>query len=338
MAGLSGGPTRWQAAPGVALAALGTLAFGNVLGPEAPVIALGSAVGMVVVARARVRDAMATGILAGAGSSAGVSALFGGPLVAGILVMEGGVGLGAGLIQSMLPGLVAAAIGYVLFVGFGSWGGLNEAGLSVPNLPVYDGVRPGDLVLAVVVGVLIALLMPAVRRLATFVQAAAVRRRALVLLAGGAAVGVLAELSRLLGANSQDVLFSGQSSVPTIVAESSAKVVLITLLAKAIGYGICLGCGLRGGPVFPAIFLGIAIASFAVIWFNASPTWAIAVGAAAGMTAGTNLIVSGLLFSELLVGINGVNTIPATVLAGSAAWLTARALPPATTTTSEAPA
>ena len=40
---------RCRTPPGVALAAFGTLAFGAVLGPEAPLIALGSVVGMVVV-------------------------------------------------------------------------------------------------------------------------------------------------------------------------------------------------------------------------------------------------------------------------------------------------
>ena len=47
--GADTGPLR----PGVALAALGTLAFGAVLGPEAPVIALGSAVGVAVTANRR---------------------------------------------------------------------------------------------------------------------------------------------------------------------------------------------------------------------------------------------------------------------------------------------
>jgi len=39
-----------------------------------------------------------------------------------------------------------------------------------------------------------------------------------LLLGGGLAVGVLAELADVLGANSQDVLFSGQASVPALVA------------------------------------------------------------------------------------------------------------------------
>jgi H+/Cl- antiporter ClcA len=334
--GISATPTPWRYAPGVALAALGTLAFGAVLGPEGPLIALGSAVGMVVVAVAR-PDARGTAVLATAGSFSAISALFGGPLVAGIMLMEAGVGLGAALTPALLPGLVAAAIGYVLFVGFGSGGGLDVAGLAVPGLPSYEGTRIVDLVLAVAVGVLAAVVIFAVRKLATILQSVSVRRMALVLFAGAAAVGLIAEAGRLLGANSQDILFSGQASVPAIVAEASPRIVLITLVAKALGYGISLGCGFRGGPVFPAIFLGVAIATFGVIWFDASPTWAVAIGAAAGMTAGTSFVITSLLFAALLVGVNGIDTLPAAVLASVAAWLTTKFLAPATPVPEETP-
>jgi hypothetical protein len=47
-----------------------------------------------------------------------------------------------------------------------------------------------------------------------------------LLLAGGLAVGIVAELADVLGAHSDDVLFSGQASVPTVVAEDSAWIVL----------------------------------------------------------------------------------------------------------------
>src|SRR4051794_37304016 len=55
--------------------------------------------------------------------------------------------------------------------------------------------------------------------------------------------------------------------------------------------------------------IGVAIASFAVIWFDASPTWAVAAGPAAGMPAGTNFVISALLFSTLIVGRPGLDTI-----------------------------
>jgi H+/Cl- antiporter ClcA len=77
------------------------------------------------------------------------------------------------------------------------------------------------------------------------------------LLAGGLAVGLIALLADGLGADSEDVLFSGQSSIPALVAEGSTAVVLVLLAAKALAYAVSLACGFRGGPIFPAAFLGI---------------------------------------------------------------------------------
>ncbi len=110
LGGLSAKPMAWQYGPSVALAATGTLVFGAVLGPEAPLIALGSVVGMIVVDRANVAEPGRT-VLSTAGSFSAVSALFGGPLVAGILLLEAGLAAGAALTMALIPGLVAAAVG-----------------------------------------------------------------------------------------------------------------------------------------------------------------------------------------------------------------------------------
>jgi H+/Cl- antiporter ClcA len=327
--GLATTPTPLKHAPGVALAAIGTLAFGAVLGPEAPVIALGSVVG-VALAMALRANARGTAALSAAGSFSAISALFGGPLVAGMLMVEGGVGMGAALIPALLPGLVAAAVGYVVFVGLGDWGGLASQGLVVPDLPAYNGTHVYDLLLAVAVGVVTALLIGLVKRGALWLMAEGPKRVGMagLLLGGALAVGVLAELADLLGTNSQDVLFSGQASVPVVVGESTAALVLVLLVAKALAYAVSLGCGFRGGPIFPAVFLGVAVASLPVEWFGVSPTWAIAAGAAAGMAAQTQLLVSPLLFADLLVGHAGLDATPAAVLATAAAWITTSALQP----------
>jgi H+/Cl- antiporter ClcA len=66
-------------------------------------------------------DARDGRVLSTAGSFSAISALFGGPLVAAMLLLEAGVGLGAAIIPILIPGLVAAAIGYLIFVGLGDW-------------------------------------------------------------------------------------------------------------------------------------------------------------------------------------------------------------------------
>jgi H+/Cl- antiporter ClcA len=322
--GIGGGAVPVRFAPGIALAALGTLAFGAVLGPEAPLIALGSCVGMAVTLFARVGPQEAR-VLASAGSFSAISALFGGPIVGGMMIVESGLPLGAALLPVILPGFVAAAIGYLIFVGFGTWGGLHAQALAVPNLPAYDGTHVYDLLVAVAVGLGAAIVVAAVRRAAERIPAARIGT-ATLLVGGGLAVGLIAQVADWLGADSQDVLFSGQSGVPALAAADSTKIVLLLLVGKALGYAVSLGCGFRGGPVFPAIFLGIALATLADVWFGVSPTLAVAVGAAAGMAAATRLLITSTLFAALLVGQTGVDAVPAAVIAAAVAWLTIRAI------------
>jgi H+/Cl- antiporter ClcA len=327
--GVAGGPTALKAGPGVALAAIGTLSFGGVLGPEAPLIALGSVVGLLIGLVVRLGP-QEEKVVAASGSFAAISALFGGPLVGGVLMLESGLGMGAALIPVLLPGFVAASIGYVIFIGFGNWGGLGVQSISVPNLPAYTDVHAVDLISAIAVGVVAAAVIAVVRRVAERVDTTALQQLGLpvLLLAGGLAVGVVAQVADLLGANSQDVLFSGQASVPALLAEQSTKIVLLLLVAKGIAYAICLGCGFRGGPVFPAVFLGVALATLVMDVTDMSPTAALAIGAAAGVAAMTRMLLTSALLAALLVGPGAIDATPIAVLAAVTAWLAISAFDP----------
>jgi chloride channel protein, CIC family len=114
--------------------------------------------------------------------------------------------------------------------------------------------------------------------------------------------------------------------VGNLAQSNSTKIIMILLVGKAVAYLICLGCGFRGEPIFPAIFLGIAFATFAHAWFDVSPTLAIAAGAATGMAAGTRMLIAPALFAALLVGKAGQDAVPAAVLAAASAWLIMQAL------------
>jgi len=324
-----GGPVPLRYGPGIALAAFGTLAFGAVLGPEGPLIALGSVTGLAAATLAGAGP-QESAVLATAGSFAAIASLFGGPIVGGMLMIEGGVGLGAALIPALIPGFVASATGYILFIGLGNWGGLHEQSLAVPGLPLYQGTNIPDLLVGICVGVGAGLVVSTVRRYAGTLEERAPRRMSMpsLLLLGGLAVGLLAQTAQWLGADSQDVLFSGQTGIPNLIAQTSTKVVLILLVAKAVAYSISLGSGFRGGPVFPAIFLGVALATLAEIWFGVSPTLAVAVGTAAGMTATTRMVLTPIVFSALIVGHNGIDTVSAAVLATVAAWVTLAVVDP----------
>src|ERR1700744_1565718 len=103
--------------PGVLLAALATLSLGVVLGPEAPLIALGGGLAVLAVRLAK-RDmpAQAMAVVAAAGSFAAVSTLLGSPIVGAFLLMEAS-GLGRPMRGVVLvPGLLASGVGALIFV------------------------------------------------------------------------------------------------------------------------------------------------------------------------------------------------------------------------------
>ena len=81
--------------PGIIIAAFATLSCGAVLGPEAPLIAIGSGMGVLAVHLVR-RNApqRASVVIAAAGSFAAISTLLGSPLTGAFLLMEVS-GLGA---------------------------------------------------------------------------------------------------------------------------------------------------------------------------------------------------------------------------------------------------
>jgi len=334
LAGMSHGATPVRYVPGIVVAALGTLGFGLVLGPEAPVMAVGSAVGLGITSIVR-SDAREQGILSMAGIFSAISTLFGGPLVAGVMLTEGGISLGAVLIPVLLPGFVAAAVGYLVFLGVGPYTGAPAPGLQVPDLPAYVGTSVPDLIIAIVVGVVTAALIVAINRAAKRVAALQDGRQGdgrvglvAALLLGGLAVGALAQLATVFGVAPDDVLFSGQASIPALVSESSLIALVVLVIAKAAAYAVSLATGFRGGPIFPAVFLGVNVAAFAVELFGTSPTFAIAIGCAAGMAAQTRLVVTSMLFAALLVGSGGFDAIAGAVFATVASWLTVQALDP----------
>ncbi len=113
--------------PGIIIAAFATLSLGVVLGPEAPLIAIGSGMGVLAVHLIK-RDApeMASVVIGAAGSFAAISTLLGSPLAGAFLLMEAG-GLGGALMGVVLvPGLLAAGIGSLIYVGLDDWTGFGD--------------------------------------------------------------------------------------------------------------------------------------------------------------------------------------------------------------------
>jgi hypothetical protein len=147
------GPPTGEELIGVALAALTTLSLGAVLGPEAPLIAIGGGLAALTVHLAK-KDAppMALTIMASAGSFAAISTLLGSPILGAFLIMEAaGVG-GLTLTLVALPGLVASGIGALVFVGLDSWTGLGSFTLALSSVPPQEAPTVAALCWAVPLG------------------------------------------------------------------------------------------------------------------------------------------------------------------------------------------
>jgi H+/Cl- antiporter ClcA len=330
--GLGADPIPPIALASILPAALATLGLGLVLGPEAPLIALGLGLGALAVRLIRLEGTGAQ-LLVLAGAFAAVAALFGGPLIAAFLLFE--VTAASGKIpaqqlgRALLPGFVAAGTGAVVFTGVAGWSGLHQQNLALPQLPQYESLRITDLAWCLLMAVVISAVVVAVRHLAHGVAGQAIVGPAGLLIGAGLAVGALAVAFRAAADRPVDlVLFSGQAELPDIVAEGSASVLILLVVAKGLAYALSLGAGFRGGPVFPAIALGVAAAMAAAdLLPGLHTTPAVAAGIAAGTTAVLRTPFTAVLLVSLLIGASAFDVAPIAVLAAAAAWLVATALP-----------
>jgi H+/Cl- antiporter ClcA len=262
--GLQVGSNEPNMVPGIALAAFASLGLGLVLGPEAPLIAIGAGVAVFTVKLAK-RDAppQLLLILGAAGSFAAISVIFGSPIVAAVLVIEAS-GLGGAMLPLILiPGLISAGIGSLVFVGMADWTGLDTSAYSLVPLQLPSFAHPtfAEIGWTIVIGVVAALLTEPIRRLGLEV-ARLVPTRAFVLIpAAGLAVGALALLfAETTDKGADQVLFSGQEQLPGLVDNAgtySLGVLAMIILCKGLAWGLSLG-SFRGGPTFPAVFLGAA--------------------------------------------------------------------------------
>ena len=108
------------------------------------------------------------------------------------------------------------------------------------------------------------------------------RPRMLVLALSGLGVGVIALAYHLTTGHEVGlVLTSGENEVKPLLALGSAGAIGWTIAAKWLAYALSMGGGFRGGPFFPAIYIGAGLGAIATLI-----TPGIAEGAvAAGLTA-----------------------------------------------------
>jgi chloride channel protein, CIC family len=319
--------------PGVILAALATLVFGIVLGPEMPLIALGGGLGVLVTRlnRRRATPEQAVRVLGATGSFAAISTLLGSPIIGAFLLMEAS-GLGGPMLGVVLiPGLLASGIGSLIFIGLDSLTGLGTFSLAIPNLPHFARPNVAEFCWAVVIGLAAALIGPAIRRLALFLKPYADKWTMLVLPLAGAVIAVLAIIyAEGTGKPSSEVLFSGQDDLGPLIthaASYSVGALLLLFVCKGLAYGVSLS-GFRGGPIFPAMYLGAA-GGIAMSHLPGLPLVpAVAMGIGAMCVVMLTLPLTSVLLATLLLASDGLAVMPLVIVAVVVAHVAAAHLAP----------
>jgi H+/Cl- antiporter ClcA len=328
---VGGAPTGLQL-PGVIIAAFATLASGAVLGPEAPLIAIGGGLAALAV-RAVKRDApdQAVLVIGAAGSFAAVSTLLGSPLAGAFLLMEAS-GLGGPLMGVLLvPGLLAAGIGYLIFIGLDNLTGFGTFSLAVPKLPAFTSVTGAEFLWAIVIGLLAAAVGTVFKYGARRLKPVIDRRRVPLTPLLGAGVAVAAIIfGQATTHGATEVLFSGQTALGPLLegaAGWSVGALLLLVVCKGVAYTLSMS-GFRGGPTFPAMFIGAA----GGIALSHLPGLPMVAGAAMGIGAMTvtilGLPLSSVLLTTLFLASDGITLMPLIIVSVVVAYVASGRLAP----------
>ena len=333
--GIKAGTAKPAELPGILLAALATLGLGLVLGPEAPLIALGGGLAILAVRLTR-KDLpdQARAVLAASAAFAAIATVFGSPVIGAIILIEA-AGLGGPILPLiLLPGLMSAGIGSVIFIGMGHWTGLSSSAyaLSPFSLPAFSTLTVADFGWAIALAFTAALVTIVIIAGARMSARIVAQRAWLLLPAAALAVGGLAiAFSQITHQPADTVLFSGQDAFSSMIKQGptlALSTLAFLLLFKGVAWSISLG-SFRGGPTFPGLFIGAAGGLLAAHLPGFSETPAVAVLMAAATVSILRLPLSATIIVLLLTSKAGIATAPLIIVAVVVAYLTVQTLSPA---------
>ena len=336
----AGGPVQPVEFFGIVAAAFATLSLGVVLGPEAPLIAIGSGLGVLAVHLFK-RDAppMAVVVIGVAGSFAAIATLLGSPIVGAFLLMEM-AGLGGPMMELVLvPGLLSAGVGALIFVGLDNLTGFGTFSLNVGPLPHVGSPTGSEFLWAIVIGLGSAVAATAIFRLAGLLRPLVERNRlVLTPMAGLAVVGLAVAFAAGTTHGSSVVLFSGQTALPDLVQQAAGWTVgalVLLIVCKGLAYAISLS-GFRGGPIFPSMFIGAA-GGIALSHVGGLPVVAGAAMGVGAMVAGAlKMPMTAVLLPSLLFLSDAVALMPVVIVAVVVSYVVAIWITPAQKTAAAA--
>jgi hypothetical protein len=189
----------------------------------------------------------------------------------------------------------------------------------------------GEIGWAVGIGLAAAVVGTGVRRLALVVRPLVERRIVLLTpVVGLAMAGLAVVFVQGTGESSSLVLFSGQSALGPVLenaASYSVGTLVALLVCKGLAYSLALS-SFRGGPIFPAMFLG----AVGGVVLSHLPGLDMVTGAAIGIGAMTasmlRLPMTSVLLATLLLLSGGLEPMPLVIIAVAVAYVASERLSP----------
>jgi H+/Cl- antiporter ClcA len=323
----AGGTTASRDLPGVVLAGLATIGFGLVLGPEGPLIAIGGAVAVMMMSIGRRETPpQALMLIAASGSFAALSFIFASPLVAAVILIEATAIGGPKMRLVLVPGLLAAGIGTLVSIGMGSFTGLSSSAYALGplQLPAFDRPTPAEFGWTIALAVAVAAVTFALMTGGRLTHRFASRRLLLLAPAIGVVIAGLAiAFSQVVDKPVDEVLFSGQDALPGLASQGetwSLWALTLLIVFKGAAYSLSLGT-FRGGPTFPALFLGAAAGVMASHLPGFPLTAAVAVGMGAAVVAVLRLPLSAVVLATLLTAHSGTGDEPLIIVGVVVAYI-----------------
>jgi H+/Cl- antiporter ClcA len=295
--------------PGLALAVVIALAGGVSLGPENPIVAINVALAIWLGSRAA--GDLAPPEWVGMAAAGTIGAMFGTPVGAALVLSETPADPhGPSMWDRLFAPLVAAACGSLVMDAFG------QPVLSI-HLRGYRGARWGDLVSAPVIALAAALAGVALVYAFPVVHAAfwRVRHPLVMLTLGGCVLGAVGAIGGKV------TLFKGLDEMKQLAtgAHTNGRLVVI-IVVKLVAICVAASSGFRGGRIFPAVFVGVAIGLLAHQLVGSVPP-ALAVSAA---ILGLLLVVTRSGWLSLFMAattVGDISVLPVLCIALLPAWL-----------------
>ncbi|SDC59967.1 ion channel protein [Rhodococcus tukisamuensis] len=276
--GLVAKPLAPSVLPSLALVVVVGLAGGVSLGPENPIIAINTALTVWIVGR--LWKQVPTEVAVMLAAAATIGALFGTPVAAALVFTEmAAMHTGGQLWNKLFAPLVAAGAGALTMIV------LARPMLAV-EVPGYDNPALVDLVSGTVIAVAAALLCLAAVYAFPVLHSFFHRlpNPLISITAGGVLLGVLGAIGGPL------TLFKGLDEMKELTAvaddKSTAQLVVITVV-KLLALLVAATCGFRGGRIFPAVFIGVAVG---LVAHSAVPGIPLVVAIATGVLGATIVV------------------------------------------------